>query len=795
MADQQPSGRARGRSRGRGRASSGQQPAPTRRPGETAAAAPPRMPAAEPDPLPTPGRGRSRGGSSQVPGSGAPVPAEPKVPPTVQMAALSMSAAGEGGMGGISGRGKQAQLSYQEIKTRPDHIKDKRGTAGAKVDILTNCFQLKREEHWLLYQYHVDFSPMVESIRARQGLLRFHTESLGTPMAFDGMILFLLRRLDQPVTTLQTKRRNSDEIVTITITLKAELAPNNPTCLQVYNIIFRKVLGLMGMQQIGRHYFNPNLPVVIPQHSLQLWPGFITSILQYEEEVMLMADVSHKVLRTDTVLDILANIYVAKKDRFKEEAMRMLVGEIVLTSYNNKTYRVDDIDWDKNPMHTFAKYDGTQISYAQYYKDAYGREIADKEQPLLVSIPKKKDQRRGMTGPIHLIPELCMLTGLSDDVRSDFHVMKDLAQHTRISPDDRVNSLSAFIRSFPKNQEAQDYLNKWRVSFPSKPVKLEGRVMKAENLYMETGKLSFNPAEAEWSRDLRNHRLMTCVGLNDWILMFAPRDQPKGMDFFQALTRVGPKMGMAVQEPKTHQLRDDRAESYVNCIKQNLNRTTQMVVCILPTNRKDRYDAIKKHCCLEAPVPSQCIVARTLSKKQTIMSVATKIAMQINCKMGGELWKVEIPPKKMMVIGIDSYHDSSTKGRSVGGFVATMNDDLTRYYSRCSFQHSGQELIDGLKVCMQAAIRTYVDINKGLPDRVIIYRDGVGDGQLPAVVEHELPQILDTFKALGKNWEPRCAVIVVKKRINNRFFCTNNGKLSNPPPGTIIDSVVTKPEL
>jgi len=34
--------------------------------------------------------------------------------------------------------------------------------------------------------------------------------------------------------------------------------------------------------------------------------------------------------------------------------------------------------------------------------------------------------------------------------------------------------------------------------------------------------------------------------------------------------------------------------------------------------------------------------------------------------------------KKTMVIGIDCYHDSSTKGRSVGGFVASMNQTLTK---------------------------------------------------------------------------------------------------------------------
>ena len=40
-------------------------------------------------------------------------------------------------------------------------------------------------------------------------------------------------------------------------------------------------------------------------------------------------------------------------------------------------------------------------------------------------------------------------------------------------------------------------------------------------------------------------------------------------------------------------------------------------------------------------VPSQCIVSRTLGKN--LMSVTTKIALQLNCKLGGELWAVEIP--------------------------------------------------------------------------------------------------------------------------------------------------------
>lgn len=41
------------------------------------------------------------------------------------------------------------------------------------------------------------------------------------------------------------------------------------------------------------------------------------------------------------------------------------------------------------------------------------------------------------------------------------------------------------------------------------------------------------------------------------------------------------------------------------------------------------------------------------------------------------------------------------------------------------------------------------ETNGCLPERIIVYRDGVGDGQLPAVVEHEVPQMLEAFKKAG----------------------------------------------
>jgi len=41
----------------------------------------------------------------------------------------------------------------------------------------------------------------------------------------------------------------------------------------------------------------------------------------------------------------------------------------VCDSYNNKTYRIDDIDWNRSPNSTFTKSsDKTEITFSDYYK-------------------------------------------------------------------------------------------------------------------------------------------------------------------------------------------------------------------------------------------------------------------------------------------------------------------------------------------------------------------------------------------------------------------------------------------
>ena len=50
------------------------------------------------------------------------------------------------------------------------------------------------------------------------------------------------------------------------------------------------------------------------------------------------------------------------------------------------------------------------------------------------------------------------------------------------------------------------------------------------------------------------------------------------------------------------------------------------------------------------------------------------------------------------------------------------------------------------------ALKDYLKFNGVLPSRIIVYRDGVGDGMLQSVVSYEVPQIIESIKSIGQDY-------------------------------------------
>lgn len=66
---------------------------------------------------------------------------------------------------------------------------------------------------------------------------------------------------------------------------------------------------------------------------LVIWPGYVTSILEYETSITLCADVSHKLFRMQTAYGLISDLRngFPKNQELREQVSKQLVGSVVST--------------------------------------------------------------------------------------------------------------------------------------------------------------------------------------------------------------------------------------------------------------------------------------------------------------------------------------------------------------------------------------------------------------------------------------------------------------------------------
>jgi aubergine-like protein len=109
------------------------------------------------------------------------------------------------------------------------------------------------------------------------------------------------------------------------------------------------------------------------------------------------------------------------------------------------------------------------VKFQQYYKEKYGVTLQDCAQPLVIT----KDRRTGKE--IVLIPELCNMTGMTDEMRANFNLMKDLAQIQHKDANRRhqeVNTLLLEMKGMPKVKQIMD---DWKIEIDPNPLKVKGQ--------------------------------------------------------------------------------------------------------------------------------------------------------------------------------------------------------------------------------------------------------------------------------------------------------------------------------
>ncbi|KAG6897857.1 hypothetical protein C0992_009995 [Termitomyces sp. T32_za158] len=233
-------------------------------------------------------------------------------------------------------------------------------------------------------------------------------------------------------------------------------------------------------------------------------------------------------------------------------------------------------------------------------------------------------------------------------------------------------------------------------------------------------------------------------------------------------------------------------------------------ILVLLENRDNYvYPAIKRIGDVELglhTVHMQLNKALTDEKKQD--QYFSNVALKVNTKLGGINHLLDdaamkwLTKKKTMMVGIDVTHPGpgSREGTpSIAALVASIDDSFVQFPASLRIQKSKQEMLGELDNMLVERLLAYERKNKKLPERIIVFRDGVSEGQFDTVIQDELPQILDAFKKLETKerktkYRPQLSIIICGKRHHARFFPTGSefaDRNGNTRPGTVVDKGVT----
>lgn len=300
----------------------------------------------------------------------------------------------------------------------------------------------------------------------------------------------------------------------------------------------------------------------------------------------------------------------------------------------------------------------------------------------------------------------------------------------------------------------------------------------------------------EFDREIKN--LMDMPQLNKWAIFYPRRFKKETEALMRDLQNCLRDFRYPCSPPKRVELDNDRVETFKNAIDSTLKGQEGISCAIFVIQGKKKaspvYHDLKKVLVEDVPVPSQMILADTLSRGKGIRSIANKLFIQCNAKFGGTPWGFDRLPMcdvPTMFCGIDVFKKCKTKGCSYAAFVASTDKFCGKFYSEVAWNSEGEDLGAKLGKAMINSIATFKEKNGLAPQRIVIFRDGVSESQLPAVLSTECASIKD---ALDKEGHKDCKMtfLVVNQTCGARFFSKHGSRNVNPERGIVVDSGVVK---
>ena len=588
-------------------------------------------------------------------------------------------------------------------------------------------------------------------------------------------------------------------------TIQQEDVRKDPLAKQFLELIIRDILHSNPKLEFYKDIFV----LTTDEHKIQkdnvsvtFYPGFKTSFMETDNGNFLNVTLKNKIIQTDSILDYLNYYYEGyKKDKsIQKEINDDLKGRPFKVSYAKRNYRIDEIKFDISPKNHTINYSGKTRNLVEYYQLAHGKTIKDVNQPLIV-VNKKNPQ--GLLESTYFIPELCSLSGLDDSDTKNGKFMKELAMYTKLEPNDRVKKTNEFIKLLDDNTTDE----KHPISAKQKKDNYGLIIKPASNLfdayYMVETKLlggKVNGKNKYIKSSDRTFPVLEKIPMTNWVCFYEKKDYNAADKLFKTMEKASKAYGFKISEPEWVEMPNnskikDWIDTCEDFFPQGEEFKYDFAMFLTGKDEGNLYSALKKHSICRNGYVSQVVKNRSIKNDKGAMSICSKILLQINSKLGGISYKIdldkEIKDLKLMIIGVDSSH---IKGMRTGvAMVASINDSFTDF-------HNKEEIIkeenkSQLKFCVSSFIEEAImefkkqKMNKNeYPKGIVIYRQGVSLQQ-KEYLKGEIALIDQVCKTKGIPYY----YILVNTKTSFKFFEKSNKGYSNPQSGLLIlDGITNK---
>nr|AEX87963.1 Otiwi13 [Sterkiella histriomuscorum] len=564
--------------------------------------------------------------------------------------------------------------------------------------------------------------------------------------------------------------------------------------------------------RLPRFYLATDM-VPIQRYDLEMWPSYDTYVKILNDGIFFNSDCATKVFSSNTILDLINELRrdgcshqeVCDELLPKNNVNRRLV---VISTYNSRTYQINDIKFDTSPskyIFTFNLYDPETQQTTQhtqnlafYFEKKYGIKIPERHlnQPLLVV--HENDQK------VYLCPSLCKKVSLQKSFTSNSRKMKCLEDYKLSYPEQRYNRINTLIQRF----QLSDVLSGWGLKIDPNFAQVRAKQLPGPQIYNEPQEI------LEWSSYKNRETILSMpiyLKKETWALLYSSKDYDNANYLVEMLTKASKGLGIKIEEPQYIEIeRNDKQKMYIKAMKEDTDPLyTKFVVVILGKNNQKAYI---KTFLDDQGIPSQFILSETLQQRGNNLIIFSNILKQINAKLSHDLYKIKLPSlRNTMVIGTNIVNIDH---ESIIGLCASMNQEISQYYTKTD-KHSlprrekkqsqrltqdQQESIITEKrskiICkfIQKSLVSYLEKNKGsLPDQIIIYRDGLGGSSLQEKVKkHEIKEVISTIQAFKQDYDPKIIYCLIDRNTSLRLFYKQNGDVSNPQAGTVLDSTLVE---